>query len=170
MSYSINKAMAGGYQYEKLSQPWFVEPGSQPSEEHAQIDRGLWAETSASQRKHACWRWYKLHARRTELSAGEKLALWAIVDTLNTNTGCSTLTQQGLADMVGMARSSAHRAMIGLVEKNVVWSYLDKMPAVAPEDLQAFVLKHMSKPERRQLKRHHVPVGLHYVLKSTFAD
>ena len=44
MSYSINKAMAGGYRYEKLSQPWFVEPGSQPSEEHAQIDRGLWAD------------------------------------------------------------------------------------------------------------------------------
>ena len=168
MNYSINKAMAGGYRHEKLSQPWFVEAGSQPSELHAQIDRGLWADTPASQRKHACWRWFKLHARRAELTAIEKLALWAIADTLNTNTGCSTLTQLGLADMIGVSRSSAHRAMIGLVEKNVVWSYLDNMPNVPPDELQAFVLKHMSKPERRQLRRYHVPVGLHYVLKNTF--
>lgn len=148
------------------NRPWLQD--GQPLETHGIIGTEYWDKATPQQRKSAAWRWFSYQARREELSAGQKLVLWAIVDTWNSHTGSSQITQMGVADMVGMSRSSTARIMRELIDRNIIWSYIQGMPQVGPDEMRAFILANIGKPERRQLKRYHVPVGLHYVLKSSF--
>lgn len=164
MQYSVSQAMerrSGAH-----NRPWLQD--GQPSEAHGIIGNDYWNRASPQQRKAAAWTWYAFQVRRQDMTAGQKLVLWAIIDTWNSRTGSSQLTQMGVADMTGMARSSAARIMRELIELNVIWSYIQGMPQKGPDEMREFILEHIGKPERRQRTRFHVPVGLHHVLKSSF--
>lgn len=166
MSYSVEAAMkrrSGAH-----NRPWLQD--GQPSEAHGIISKEYWTQATPTQRKSAAWRWYQLQVRRTDLTASQKTALWAIIDTWNSRTGASELTQMGVADMVGISRSTAARVMRELIERNVIWSYIQGMPQKGPDEMQAFILEHIGKPERRQRTRYHIPVGLSAVLRNSFAD
>ena len=166
MQYSVEAAMkrrSGAH-----NRPWLQD--GQPSEAHGIISNESWNGKTPQQRKAAAWTWYSYQVRRPELNAGQKVVLWAIIDTWNSRTGSSQLTQLGVADMTGMARSSAARIMRELLEMNVIWSYIQGMPQKGPDEMQGFMLAHMGRPEHRQRTRYHVPVGLNQVLKGSFAD
>lgn len=161
MTYSIRQASQKTHRHRV--EPWFVD--GVPDEGHGLIDRETWAKSDPREVKAAAWRWYKLQIRRQDLNAADKLVLWALVDTLNSKSGASFVTQAGIADMMGLARQTVNRSMNDLLLKNVIWSFVDGMPPAPPSELHTLMVNNLSKPELRQKRRHHVLVGMHWVLK-----
>ncbi len=137
---------------------WFVD--GQPMENHGLIDRSSWQAIDARARKNAVWKLYKIRLRDTALTPTEKLVLWALCDTFNTAEGCSRLTQSGVADMVGVHRSAAHRAFKQLLHKNVIWVFASGMGARDPNTWQEHMILNVGKPEHKNKARYITLVGL----------
>lgn len=169
--FSMQTEMMRGKNSAVRQKPWFTRLG-QPVEtdQYPLLEWDTWQKAGAGRRKAAAWSCFHAQVRRDDLTPADKLALWAIVDTLNTTTGCSTLTVTGLADMVGIARKTATRAVLELNQKNVIWSYMDGMPEVRPSEQHNLIMKNIHKVQNRTLRRYHCLVGLHFALANTLQE
>lgn len=143
---------------------WFVD--GEPLVTHGLIDRSSWQAIDPRARKNAVWRLFKMRSQDPSLTPTEKLVLWALCDTFNTSEGCSRLTQIGIAEMVGIHRSAAHRAFKQLLHKNVIWVFASGMSARDPNTWQEFMIRNVSLPEHKNKARYVTLVGLQYSMDS----
>lgn len=156
------RSLAGQASRGQEDRLWFCD--GEPTELQALIDRSRWRACDSRARKNAVWKLYKFRLRDTALTPTEKLVLWAICDTFNTKEGCSRLTQTGIADVVGVHRSAAHRAFKHLLNKNIIWVFASGMTARDPATWQEFMANNVGKPEHKNKARFVTLVGLNQCL------
>lgn len=100
---------------------WWIQSGVIEDEKRSGIVRASVAnKLNYSQLKQTVWKWYRMHAGRSDLTIASKLVLWAICERYRM-TYSSRDAYSYYAKMTGLSRKTVGRAIQELLDKDVIW-------------------------------------------------
>lgn len=100
---------------------WWIQSGVIEDEKRsALVRRSCVDKLNYSQLKQTVWKWYRMHAGRSDLTIASKLVLWAICERYRM-TYSSRDAYSYYAKMTGLSRKTVGRAIQELLDKDVIW-------------------------------------------------
>ena len=88
------------------------------------------------------WTWYRSRAGNTDLSVSAKLILWAMCERWRWETCSSHDAIDYYAQMIGVNRKTAGRAVAELIDNDIIWLVLEDKPNVRLRKSQPSGKKH----------------------------
>ncbi len=104
--------------------------------------------------KASVWFWFRNKvANRKDLTSRDKMVAWAIAERYRGQSFSTWDSFTYLAAMVGLNRKTVHKAIVELMEKNIIWVVLEGQEKIG-----------VSKLVSKRQKKHIILCGLNFIL------